>query len=94
MVNIIPITNLSGHLVSANTITPTEDEEVTSPVTPTERARTFLLKISRRLESGYTSSLYALLNTLEKFGNEDCNELASKIRKELLVERNIVIQST
>ena len=88
MLNIIPITDLTGHLVSANIITPTEDEEVTSPFTSTERNRKLLLKMSGALKSGYTASLYALLDALEKFGNEDCSTLASKIRKELPVKGN------
>lgn len=88
MLNIMPTTVLTGHLVSANIITPTEDEEVTSPSTSTERARKLLLKMSGALKSGYTISFYALLDALEKFGNKNCNMLASKMRKELLVEGN------
>lgn len=88
MIKIIPITTLSGQLVSANIITPSEDEEVLSPDTPTEKARTFLLKVSRSLEAGYTASFYGLLGVLENFGNQDCIELSSNIRKALPVEKN------
>lgn len=93
MMKIIPITSLSGHFVSANIITPCEDEEVISPTTPTERARTFLLKMSGPLEAGQTESFYRLLEILESFGNEDCSKLASKMKKEISVEKNVIIQS-
>ena len=88
MIKIIPITSLSGQLVSANIITPSEDEEVLSPSTPTDKAKIFLLKVSKSLEAGYTTSFYSLLDILEKFGNQDCIELSSNIRKALLVEMN------
>ena len=87
MIKIIPITTLSCHFVSANIITPSEDEEVLSPVTSTEKTRTLLLKISGPLEAGYTASFYKLLNILEKFGNQDCIDLSSNIRNALLVEK-------
>lgn len=88
MIKIIPITSLSGQLVSANIITPSEDEEVLSPSTPTEKTKAFLLKVSRSLEAGYTASLYSLLDVLETFGNQGCIELSSNIRKALLVEKS------
>ena len=89
MINSITITDLSPYLVSENIITPTDDEEVTSPSTPTERARTLLLKISAQLKAGYSKSLHGLLDAMEIFGNEGCQELASKIKKdlELLVKK-------
>ena len=83
LISIIPITDLSPYLASENIITPTDDEEVTSPSTPTERARTLLLKISAHLKAGYSDSLRGLLDAMEKFGNQNCLELASKVKKDL-----------
>ena len=93
MMEIIPITSLSGYLGSVNIITPSEDEEVTSPAIPTEKVRTLLLKMSGSLEAGQTESFYRLLDILENFGNKDCSKLASKMRKEISFEKNVIIQS-
>ena len=86
-------TDITHHLVSANVITLSKDEEVMSPTTSREQAKKLLLSINGPLKAGHVESLTELLKAMEQYGNDASIKLSREINEKLSSRRRRVVQS-
>jgi len=81
---ILPISNISPQLVTAQIITTGDNEEISAVVRSNEKASYVLRIIDKSLEAGITKSFYSLLEIMENYGSEsDVTLLANEIRTAL-----------
>ena len=83
LTSVLPIKNITSHLVSAGVIS-FEDEEVIQQMTrPSEGSSLVLRKIAGSLKAGQTKSFDKLLLIMEERGGVSCDELANQMRDDL-----------
>jgi len=84
LASILPISNISPQLVTAQIITTGDNEEISAIVRSNEKASYVLRIIDKSLKAGITKSFYSLLKIMENYGSEsDVALLANEIRTAL-----------
>ena len=80
---IVPVKNLSGHLITERIINFEEEQNIHQAVGQSQAASIVLRKIANSLQAGQTKSFDKLLLIMREHGGLSCEELANQIRAEL-----------
>ena len=77
--------DLTPHFVTAEIITLSDEDEITKASTTSHRAgmKMLLKPVSSSLETGYTSSLYKLLEIMQQHDNNAAQHLSGEILNEV-----------
>ena len=81
--NILPVKNISSHLVTERIINFKEEQEIQKTAVQSTAALIVLQKIASALEARQTESFYKLLIIMKNHGELCCVQLANQIRGEL-----------
>ena len=81
LVDALKYTDLYRYFVSEDIITLNDLEDISCEGNSIKRVETFLRKISSSLETGFTESLYRMLDVMMTHGNLATKELARNIKK-------------
>ena len=83
LVDALKYTDLYRYFVSEEIITLNDLEDISCESNSIKKVETFLKKISSSLETGFTESLYRMLDVMMTHGNLATRELARNIKKSI-----------
>ena len=75
---------LTAYFVGKEIIDFEDEENITNAITVPQKSSIILIKVSYHLESGVTTSLYAMLDIICQRGDIAGKEIAQQMRQELL----------
>lgn len=95
LINVLSVlmNEITAHLISVDVMTFNQDEEVMSPATSNERAKSLLHALEGPIKTGHLKSLTELLRAMENNGNDASKQLSFEINEVLASRRKIFAQN-
>ena len=84
LTNVLPIRSLTSYFVAEKIISFEDEQVIQQTVRQSEAVSVVLRKVAGSLEAGQTKSLDKLVTIMELYGGISCEELANRLRRELL----------
>ncbi|XP_065914951.1 uncharacterized protein [Dysidea avara] len=84
LTNVLPIRSLTSYFVAEKIIRFEDEQVIQQTVRQSEAVSVVLRKVAGSLEAGQTKSFDKLVTIMELYGGISCEELANRLRRELL----------